>query len=170
MGDAYGLAHLLSQIPRPRASRSRWPQSAVGIYRARGSRKGDPPYSIFFARRWRRQQKWLVRVGPNDGSNRLVAYVSKSPGLLVIISRSIAEKDTMRLREFCGSQSCFVVLRRALGSICNGHPASKVLRLNRGPIRQRRRREAEGHSAPRYMKSLLTKTWWGQLMLMLCTS
>ncbi|MEA3181082.1 MAG: hypothetical protein QOI59_4605 [Gammaproteobacteria bacterium] len=38
------------------------------------------------------------------------------------------------------------------------------------PISQRRHREAEGHSAPRYMKSLLTKTWWGQLMLMLCTS
>jgi hypothetical protein len=26
----------------------------------------------------------------------------------------------MRLREFCGSQSCFVVLFHALGSICNG--------------------------------------------------
>jgi len=25
------------------------------------------------------------------------------------------------------SSSCFVVLRRALGSICNGHPASKVV-------------------------------------------
>jgi hypothetical protein len=37
------------------------------------------------------------------------------------------------------------------------------------PISQRRQ-EAEGHSAPRYMNSLLTKTWWGQLMLMLCTS
>jgi hypothetical protein len=34
----------------------------------------------------------------------------------------------MRLREFCGSQSCFVVLRRALGSICNGHPASEVVK------------------------------------------
>ncbi len=29
--------------------------------------------------------------------------------------------------EFCGGQSCFVVPCRALGSICNGHPASKVV-------------------------------------------
>jgi hypothetical protein len=28
---------------------------------------------------------------------------------------SIAAKDTMRSREFCGSRSCFVMLRRALG-------------------------------------------------------
>jgi hypothetical protein len=35
---------------------------------------------------------------------------------------------TRRLREFCGSQSCFVVLFHALGSICNGHPASKVIK------------------------------------------
>jgi hypothetical protein len=32
----------------------------------------------------------------------------------------------MRLREFCGTRSCFVVLSCALGSICNGHPASEV--------------------------------------------
>ena len=35
---------------------------------------------------------------------------------------------TRRLREFCGTSSCFVVLRRALGSICNGHPASEVVK------------------------------------------
>ena len=34
---------------------------------------------------------------------------------------------TRRLREFCGSQSCFVVHFYALGSICNGHPASEVV-------------------------------------------
>jgi hypothetical protein len=39
------------------------------------------------------------------------------------------------------------------------------------PTSQRRRREkAEGHSAPRYTRALLTKTWWGQLMPTLCTS
>ena len=40
---------------------------------------------------------------------------------------SSVEKGTRRLREFCGGQSCFVVPCRALGSICNGHPASKVV-------------------------------------------
>jgi hypothetical protein len=47
---------------------------------------------------------------------------------LVNISRPIAEKDTMRLREFCGSQSCFVVPFGSLGSICTGHPASTVVK------------------------------------------
>src|SRR5882762_8272522 len=34
---------------------------------------------------------------------------------------------TQTLRDFCGSRLCSVVLRRALGSICNGHPASEVV-------------------------------------------
>jgi hypothetical protein len=58
----------------------------------------------------------------------VLASVFKSFDLLVFTRRSMADKDTMRLREFCGSRSCFVVLRRALGSICNGHPASKVVK------------------------------------------
>jgi hypothetical protein len=29
---------------------------------------------------------------------------------------------------FCVIRSCFVVLSRALGSICNGHPASEVVK------------------------------------------
>jgi hypothetical protein len=32
------------------------------------------------------------------------------------------------LRDFCGTLSCFVVLSCALGSICNGHPASEVVK------------------------------------------
>jgi hypothetical protein len=32
------------------------------------------------------------------------------------------------LRDFCVSRSCFVVLSCALGSICNGHPASEVIK------------------------------------------
>ena len=53
----------------------------------------------------------------------------------VLTTRSIFKKGpkrskwgTMRLREFCGSLSCFVVLSHALGSICNGHPASRVIK------------------------------------------
>jgi hypothetical protein len=34
----------------------------------------------------------------------------------------------LRLREFCVGQLCSVVPRRALGSICNGHPASEVVK------------------------------------------
>ena len=34
----------------------------------------------------------------------------------------------MRSRGFCGTRLCSVVLRRALGSICNGHPASEVVK------------------------------------------
>ncbi len=36
--------------------------------------------------------------------------------------------STRCLRGFCGTRSCFVVLSRALGSICNGHPASEVVK------------------------------------------
>ncbi len=67
-------------------------------------------------------------------------YYSKGAGVLVPTSwcttmRSIFKKGakrskwgTMRLWEFCGSQSCFVVLFHAVGSICNGHPASEVVK------------------------------------------
>jgi hypothetical protein len=53
---------------------------------------------------------------------------SKSTRLLVFNQQIDYKTGTMRLREFCGSQSCFVVLFHALGSICNGHPASKVIK------------------------------------------
>jgi hypothetical protein len=39
-----------------------------------------------------------------------------------------SQKKTMRLWDYCGSRLCSVVLRRALGSICNGHPASEVVK------------------------------------------
>jgi hypothetical protein len=63
-----------------------------------------------------------------DGSDRRVESVFKKFRPLGVYQQIDGpDKDTMRLREFCGSRSCFVVLRRALGSICNGHPASKVV-------------------------------------------
>jgi hypothetical protein len=38
------------------------------------------------------------------------------------------QAEARRLRDFCGTLSCFVVLSCALGSICNGHPASEVVK------------------------------------------
>jgi hypothetical protein len=55
------------------------------------------------------------------------ADASESHDLLVCNPQIDYKTGTMRLREFCGSQSCFVVLSGALGSICNGHPASDVV-------------------------------------------
>ena len=42
----------------------------------------------------------------------------------------------MRLREVCGSQSCFVVLFLLRRSICNGHHASELLIIKKLQIKE----------------------------------
>jgi hypothetical protein len=48
------------------------------------------------------------------------------------VHRAINSSQSTRsegLREFCETQSCFVVPFRALGSISNGHPASEFVKV-----------------------------------------
>ena len=72
--------------------------------------------------------------------------VSSSGSHVLVLSsgRWGCPKGPETLRDFCVSQSCFVMLRRALGSICNGHPASEVVKnqrltIDKNPISRVRR-------------------------------
>jgi len=69
----------------------------------------------------------VVAIGATFGPDLLVS-TEEIPGDRFFKQGSGWSKTgTMRLREFCGSQFCFVVLFHALESICNGHPASVVV-------------------------------------------
>jgi hypothetical protein len=68
-------------------------------------------------------------IPPVDGGTPAPLYGNNAlppPATRVASASHVNKAVALYLPGFCGTRSCSVVLRRALGSICNGHPASEI--------------------------------------------